>query len=163
MPLQPACLFAWRAVLGRCLSPLSLRPRAPGVELALGAERPWGMPPSPHRCLRHSPLGGWGSSSLPPTRSPLAGSAHPQAAQWGGGSSCGRGAHRKHPQVPLVPSGTPVSHSPVCCRARSAWVVPVCFAHPRLTPSFVCLRSALPCAHVLWCEAYGVWLLARIG
>ena len=40
MPLQPACLFARRAGLGRCLSPPS---RAPGVELALGAERPWGM------------------------------------------------------------------------------------------------------------------------
>ena len=56
----PACLFARRAVLGRCLSPLSLRLRAPGVELALGAERPGGMSPSPHRSLRHSPLGGWG-------------------------------------------------------------------------------------------------------
>ena len=74
-----------------------------------------------------------------------------------------QGGHRRHPRVPLVPSGTAVSHSPVCYRARSARGVPVCFAHPRLTPLFVCLRSALPCARVLRCEVYGVWPLARIG
>ena len=134
MPLRPACSFARRAVLGRCLSPPSLRPRAPGVGLALGAGRPRGMPPHPERCLRHSPFGGWGSSLPPPTWSPLTGSAHPQAAQWGGGSPCVRGAHHRHSQVPPVPSGTAVSHSPVCYRARSTRWVPMGFAHPRLTP-----------------------------
>ena len=61
------------------------------------------------------------------------------------------------------PSGTAGSHAPVCYHARSTRGVPMCFAHPRLTPSFVCLRPVLPCARVLWCEAYGLWLLACIG
>ena len=104
--LRPACSFARRAVLGRCLSPPSLRPRAPGVGLALGAGRPWGMPPPPSLPVFASlAFWGLGFDPLPPTRCPLAGSAHPQTAQWGGGSPCGRGAHHTHSRVPLVPSG----------------------------------------------------------
>ena len=54
--------------------------------------------------------------------------------------------------------------TPLCAIAHALHGgVPMCFANPRLTPSFVCLRPALPCARVLWCETYGVWLLARIG
>ena len=68
MPLRPACSFARRAVLGRCLSPPSLRPRAPGVGLALGAGRPWCVPPPPHRRVRYAPLGGWGLPPPPPPR-----------------------------------------------------------------------------------------------
>ena len=163
MPLRPACSFARRAALGRCLSPPSLRPRAPGVRLALAPGAPGVCPPPPpHRRVRDASLGGWGLSPLPPTRCPLAGSARPQAAQWGGGSPHGRGAHRRHPWVPLVPSGTAVPYSPVRQRARSARWVSVCLAHPRLSPPLVCLRPALPCARVLWCEAYGMWLLAPI-
>ena len=53
--LRPACSFSRRAILGRCPSPPSLRPRAPGVGLALGAGRPWCVlppPPSPACALR---------------------------------------------------------------------------------------------------------------
>ena len=71
--MRPQCLhahaapaafsFARRAVLGRCLSPPSLRPRAPGVRLALGAGRPWCVlpPPSPACALRAS----WGLGVVP--------------------------------------------------------------------------------------------------
>ena len=123
---------------------------------------PGACPPPPHWRVRDASLGGWGLSPLSPTRCPLAGSACPQAAQWGGGSPRGRGAHRMHPRVPLVPSGTAVSYSPVRQRARSARWVSVCLAHPCLSPPLVCLRLALLCARVLWCEAYGMWLLAPI-
>ena len=119
-------------------------------------------PPSPACVLRVS----WGLGVVPPPPDLVSSGwlcAPPGgAAQWGGGSPRGRGAHRRHPRVPLVPSGTAVPYSPVCQRARSARWVSVCLAHPRLSPPLVCLRPVLPCARVLWCEAYGMWLLAPI-
>ena len=171
--MRPQCLHARAAPAGVLVCPaghpgemplpsVALSPRA-GGRTGSGRRAPLVCaPPPPHRRVRHAPLGGWGLSPLPPTWSLLAGSAHPQAAQWGGGSPRGRGAHHRHSRVPLVPSGTAVPYSPVCQCARSARWVSVCFAHPRLSPPLVRLQPALPRARVLWCEAYGVWLLAPI-
>ena len=172
--MRPQCLHARAAPAGVLVCPagrpgevslpsVASPPRAGG---GTGSRRRAPLvcdPPASPACASRASWGlGVAPPPPPPPWSPLAGSARPQAARRGGGSPCGRGAHRRHRRVPLVPSGTPVLHSPVCQRARSARWVSVCFAHPRLPPPLVCLRPTLPCARVLWCEVYGVWLLAPI-
>ena len=98
--MRPRCLHAHAAPAGVLVCPaghpgevslpsVASSPRA-GGGTGSGRRTPLGFapPPPPHRRLRHSPFGGWGSSPLPPTWSPLAGSAHPQAAQWSGVLVC---------------------------------------------------------------------------
>ena len=183
--MRPQCLHAHAAPAGVLVCPAG-RPgevslpsvaSSPCARVGAGSGRRAPLvcapPPLTGVCVTHL-LGAGGCPPFPPTRCPLGGSARPQAAQWGGGSPRGRGAHRRHPRLPLVPSGIAISYSPVRQRARSAQWVSVCLAHPRLSPPLVCLRPVLPCAplvclrpvlpcaRVLWCEAYGMWLLAPI-
>ena len=170
--MRPQCLHAHAAPAGVLVCPAGRPGEVPLPSVALplragggagsGRRAPLVCVPSPSPACASRASWGLGVVPPPPPWSPLAGSARPQAAQWGGGSPRGRGAHRRHPRVPLVPSGTTVPYSPVCQRARSARWVSMCLAHPRLSPPLVCLRPVLPCARVLWCEAYGVWLLAPI-
>ena len=123
--MRPQCLHAHAAPAGVLVCPAG---RPGEVSLPSVASSPCASggagsgcraplvraPPPPHRRVLDASLGGWGLSPLPPTRCPLAGSARPQAAQCCGGSPRGRGAHRRHPRVPLVPSGTAVPYPPVC-------------------------------------------------
>ena len=117
------CSFARQAALGRCLSPPSLRPRAPVVGLALGAGRPWCVPPPPLTGVCVTRL--LGAGGCPPSPRP---GVLWLALRAGGAVGWGLAPHRRHPRVPLVPSGTAVPYSPVRQRARSArWV---CVAEP---------------------------------
>ena len=122
--MRPRCLHAHAAPAGVlvCLAGRPGEVSLPSVAsgpcagggTGSGRRTPLGYAPPPSLVFASLAFWGLGFVPLPPTWSPLAGSAHPQAAQWGGGSPCGRGAHRRHSQVPLVPSGTAVACVCVC-------------------------------------------------
>ena len=130
------------------LRPRRFPPRAPGVRLALGAGRPRGMPPHPELCLRHSPFGGWGSSPLPPTWSPLTGSAHPQAAQWWG-------LTLRQGGTPQALAGAPdaLGHSSIalpCVLSRTLYTVG---AHGLRTPTSYTIVCVSPACAVVCARA----------
>ena len=169
--MRPQCLHAHAAPAGVLVCPagrpwevslpsVASSPRAPGVGLALGAGRPWCVPPPPHRRMRYAPLGGWGLSPLPPTWSPLAGSARPQAAQWGGGCPAAGGHIAGTRGCPWGPRAQQY-RTPLCASAHALHGGCPCASHTHVFRRRLCV-SGLRC-HVRACSGVkrmvcGSWL-----
>ena len=159
--MRPQCLHAHAAPAGVLvctagrpgvvsLPSVASSPRA-GGGTGSGRQAPLvcAPPPPPHRRVCYAPLGGWGLPPLPPTRSPLAGSARPQAAQWGGGLPRSRGHIAGTRGCPWCPQAQQY-RTPLCASAHALHGGCPCASHThvfrrRLCVSGLCCRVRACC------------------
>ena len=169
--MRPQCLHAHASPAGVLVCPagrpgeaslpsVASSPRA-GGRTGSGRRTPLECaPPPPHRRVCHAPFGGWGLSPLPPTWSPLAGSTHPQAAQWVGARPAAGGHITGTRGCPWCPRAQQY-RTPLCASAHALHGGCPCASHThvlrrRLCVSGQCCRVHACCG--VKCMVCGSWL-----